>query len=70
MGYFSKQIKNYLLSASPEQLAEDRKLLEKYADIGPSVYEYFNEVGCLSEIRVTNKIASPEFDALDFSFCA
>lgn len=70
MGYFSKQIKNYLLAASPEQLEEDRKLLEKYADVGSSVYEYFNDLGCLPEMKVANEIASPEFDALDFSFCA
>lgn len=70
MGYFSKQIKDYLLYASPEQLAEDQVLLNKYADVGSSVYEYFNELGYPSEIWVTNEIASPEFDALDFSFCA
>lgn len=70
MGYFSEQIKNYLRSASPEQLAEDQELLNKYADVGPSVYEYFNDLGYPSAIRVTNEIASPEFDALDFSFCA
>lgn len=70
MGYFSKQIKNYLLSASPDQLEADRKLLEKYAGAGPLINDYFNNLECRFVIKVASEKTSLEFDSLDFSLCA
>lgn len=45
MKKLSEQLKEYLDKATPEQLAEDAKMLEKYNGIGPTVEEYFRGLG-------------------------
>lgn len=41
----SEQLKEYLDKATPEQLAEDAKMLEEYNGVGPTIEEYFRELG-------------------------
>ena len=36
-----KKMKEYLSSATPEELEEDRKEIEKWNKVGPTVSEYF-----------------------------
>ena len=45
MGHLSEQLKQYLATATPEQLEEDKKLLEEYKNIGPTVEEYLESIG-------------------------
>ena len=47
MGYFTEQLKNYLASATKEQIAKDYKELEEFNKIGPTLEEYLL---CLEEI--------------------
>lgn len=44
MGTLSEQLKKYLATATPEQLEEDKKLLEKWKNVGPTVDEYLKDV--------------------------
>ncbi len=69
MGYLSEQLKHYLEHATPEQLAQDRAILEKYAHVGPTLDEYFGNLESQFDVKIINEIASPEFGSLDFSFC-
>lgn len=45
MGHLTEQLKRYLATATPEQLEEDKKLLEEYKNIGPTVEEYLESIG-------------------------
>ena len=42
---FIEQLKQYLETVTPEQLAEDETFLAKYTDIGPTVDEYIQNLG-------------------------
>ena len=44
MGTLSEQLKQYLATATPEQLEEDKKLMEQWKNVGPSVDEYLRGV--------------------------
>lgn len=44
MGHLSEQLKQYLATATPEQLEEDRKLMEEWKHIGPTVEEYLQSI--------------------------
>ena len=54
MGHLSEQLKQYLATATPEQLEEDRKLMEEYKNIGPTVEEYLQSIGYEGD-KETNK---------------
>ena len=45
MGHLTEQLKRYLATATSEQLEEDKKLLEEYKNIGPTVEEYLESIG-------------------------
>ena len=45
MWHLSEQLKQYLATATPEQLEEDRNLMEKWKNIGPTVEEYLQSIG-------------------------
>lgn len=36
-----KEVQEYLSSATPEELEEDRREIEKWNKIGPTISEYF-----------------------------
>lgn len=55
MGHLSKQLKQYLATATPEQLEEDRKLMEEWKNIGPTVEEYLQSIGYYERNKETNK---------------
>ena len=55
MGHLSEQLKQYLATATPEQLEEDRKLMEEYKNIGPTVEEYLQSIGYYERNKETNK---------------
>ena len=54
MGHLSEQLKQYLATATPEQLEEDRKLMEEWKHIGPTVEEYLQSIGYERD-KETNK---------------
>lgn len=66
MGYFSKQLKRYLSSATPEQLEQDYKSLESYNSVGPYVEDYLSDIANLPNMNINTDI-SPEF-CLGFNF--
>ena len=53
MRHLSEQLKQYLATATPEQLEEGRKLMEEWKNIGPTVEEYLQSIGY--ENKETNK---------------
>lgn len=55
MGHLSEQLKQYLATATPEQLEEDRKLMEEWKNIGPTVEEYLQSIGYYERNKETNK---------------
>lgn len=57
MGHLSEQLKQYLATATPEQLEEDRKLMEEWKNIGPTVEEYLQSIGYYERNKETNKSA-------------
>lgn len=44
MGTLSKQLKKYLANRTPEQEAEDKKLLDKWKNVGPTLEEYLKRL--------------------------
>ena len=60
MGHLSEQLKQYLATATPEQLEEDRKLMEEWKNIGPTVEEYLQSIGYHERNKETNKSSSYE----------
>lgn len=44
MGRLTEQLKQYLATATPEQLEEDRKLMGEWKDVGPTVEEFWNQL--------------------------
>ena len=40
-----KQLENYIANRSPEQVKEDKELMEEWANVGPTVDEYLKSVG-------------------------
>ena len=44
MGHLTEQLKQYLATATPEQLEEDKKLLEQWKNVGPSIDEYLRGI--------------------------
>ena len=40
-----EQLKEYMANRTPEQAKEDEELLEKWANVGPTVDEYLKSVG-------------------------
>ena len=55
MAHLSEQLKQYLATATPEQLEEDRKLMEEWKNIGPTVEEYLQSIGYYERNKETNK---------------
>ena len=55
MGHLSEQLKQYLATATPEQLEEDRKLMEEWKHIGPTIEEYLQSIGYYERNKETNK---------------
>ena len=55
MGHLSEQLKQYLATATPKQLEEDRNLMEEWKNIGPTVEEYLQSIGYYEENKETNK---------------
>ena len=55
MGHLSEQLKQYLATATLEQLEEDRKLMEEWKHIGPTVEEYLQSIGYYERNEETNK---------------
>ena len=55
MGHLSEQLKQYLATATPETLEEDRKLMEEWKHIGPTVEEYLQSIGYYERNKETNK---------------
>ena len=55
MGHLSEQLKQYLATATPEQLEKDRKLMEEWKNIGPTVEEYLQSIGYYERDKETNK---------------
>ena len=55
MGHLSEQLKQYLATATPEQLEEDRKLMEEWKHIGPTVEEYLQSISYYERNEETNK---------------
>lgn len=66
MGYFSEQLKQYLAIATPEQLEQDRIILEEYSTVGPLVEDYFEELKGIPEMLIS-PIISSEY-SLSFNF--
>ena len=44
MGYFSEQLREYLVNRTPEQKAEDEALMLEYADCGGSAITEYEEL--------------------------
>lgn len=42
MKTLSKQLKEYLANRTPKQKVEDKELLDKWKNVGPTIKEYFN----------------------------
>ena len=42
---FLKQLQDYIANRTPEQAKEDEELLEKWANVGPTIDEYLKSVG-------------------------
>lgn len=55
MGYLSEQLRQYLATATPEQLEEDRKLMEEWKNIGPTIEEYLQSTSYYERNKETNK---------------
>ena len=62
MGHLSEQLKQYLATATPEQLEEDRKLMEEWKNIGPTVEEYLQSIGYYERNKETNKSTVNKWD--------
>lgn len=77
MGHLVDKLREYLATATPEQLHSDRELLKEWADIGPEALAFVKEsrsmqVPWLSapdniEFNFSSQTTSPEF-ALDLLF--
>ena len=55
MGHLSEQLKQYLATATPEQLEEDRKLMKEWKHIGPTIEEYLQSIGYYERNKETTK---------------
>ena len=43
---FAEQLREYMANRTSEQIMEDKKLLDKWAHVGPSIKEYFKGLKC------------------------
>ena len=55
MGHLSEQLKQYLATATTEQIEEDRKLMEEWKNIGPTIEEYLQSIDYYERNKKTNK---------------
>lgn len=61
---FAEQLKQYLKNTTPEQLAEDEKLLAKWSNIGPTVNEYIQNLGNMTVKELKQILDKYSDDAL------
>lgn len=52
---FAQQIREYLSTATEEDLRRDKELMSKYASINPSVKEYFSSFSVSSDGKIVPK---------------
>lgn len=52
---FAQQIREYLATATDEDLRRDKELMSKYVSINPTVKEYFSSFSVSSDGRITPK---------------